>query len=226
MVVLDDSEEYSIYDDRGRVFELAGIRTHDEAVAFASKHGLLWHGAAADYLREPFSEWLAQAAMMTRLTLLHSLILLAVKGDADAIAELRTSYEPVYGEMFELPVDTDADVVHRASIVLAGLVSEGLKGTDLGISVGLEWEGGQPGEFRTIAHPPHLLGAIYHELSLLIAQRWQMLACPECGRTFIPTDARQRYCSPACSNRARYKRFTERQRQREFAAVDAGTAEP
>jgi len=219
MIMLDEPEQYSIYGNKGLVFELAGIREPDEAVAFATTYGLLWHGADSEDRREPFERWMTEAGKLTNLLRLHRDIQDAVKGNTVAIDDLRVVFEPIWRHAFEEAATTDAEILHQAQVMLAAWISEAMDGTTEGMTPGMSWEGGQPGEFRMIGYPPHLLAAIYHEFALFVTQRWTALICPECGRSFLPTDARQRYCTPTCSNRARFKRFAERKRERESAGV-------
>ena len=46
----------------------------------------------------------------------------------------------------------------------------------------------------------------------------------ECQRLFIPDHRRQQYCSPACSSRARKRRFLERQAARDYRPARGGRA--
>jgi hypothetical protein len=45
-------------------------------------------------------------------------------------------------------------------------------------------------------------------LDVLLAWWPSTLDCPACRDAFVPRDGRQKYCSPACSQRARWERFT------------------
>jgi hypothetical protein len=70
-----------------------------------------------------------------------------------------------------------------------------------------------PTDFVINAHVPHLEGLAYYELMLEVSSGSPMKVCPEDARIFPVRDARQRYCSPQCSGRARYRRFAQRKRE-------------
>ena len=40
--------------------------------------------------------------------------------------------------------------------------------------------------------------------------REPLAICPECGRPFVVADKRQKFCLPACSNRARFRAYKDR----------------
>jgi hypothetical protein len=57
--------------------------------------------------------------------------------------------------------------------------------------------------------PSTLLGYCYLTVAAAAA-REPLARCEECQLPFVVEDARQRYCSAACGNRARQRRFKER----------------
>lgn len=69
-----------------------------------------------------------------------------------------------------------------------------------------------PGSLRVGVRPGTLAGVCYLSVALALADRMPVGVCadPTCGRPFFITDRRQRFCSRACGNRVRFRRFTDR----------------
>jgi hypothetical protein len=77
-----------------------------------------------------------------------------------------------------------------------------------------------PGDFILEAEPVHLLARAHLQLALeMTEQQTSLSVCPEDGRIFPVRDPRQRYCSPRCAGRVRQRRFAERAKDRNGAAV-------
>ena len=69
-----------------------------------------------------------------------------------------------------------------------------------------------PGSLRVGVRPSTLAGVCYLSVALALADRMPVGVCadPTCGRPFFITDRRQRFCSRACGNRVRFRRFTDK----------------
>jgi hypothetical protein len=68
----------------------------------------------------------------------------------------------------------------------------------------------KPGGLRTGILTETLLGFCYLSVAQVIASE-PLATCDECNRAFIVDDKRQRFCEAACANRARFRRFKNKQ---------------
>ena len=159
------------------------------------------------------------------------------KGDADAISRLRQimvipyDYE-LKSKMFNSPLIirkagdvyspeerfVDADdrtILIEASQKAADILNDGLMGDDAKPYVfdrAFIGESVSPGAWRIGVAPDTLEGVCYLTVALIIAEKDPIEVCdePPCGRFFVATDGRQKFCTPACSNRSRYRRYQEK----------------
>ena len=69
-----------------------------------------------------------------------------------------------------------------------------------------------PGSLRVAIKANSLGSVCYLSVALALADRMPVAVCadPTCRRPFFPADKRQRFCSRACGNRVRFRRFTDR----------------
>ena len=69
-----------------------------------------------------------------------------------------------------------------------------------------------PGAWRLGVAPTTLEGVCYLTVALMLAEKEPIEVCREltCGHFFVATDGRQKFCTPACGNRARYRRYQEK----------------
>ena len=69
-----------------------------------------------------------------------------------------------------------------------------------------------PGTLRLGVRPDSLAGVCYLSVALALADRVPVAVCADatCGRPFFIADKRQRFCSRACGNRVRLRRFMDR----------------
>jgi len=67
------------------------------------------------------------------------------------------------------------------------------------------------GQFELRLLTATLLDFCYVGVAYALAER-PLGLCPECGRSFLITDKRQRFCEPRCADRARFKAWKRRQR--------------
>ena len=63
------------------------------------------------------------------------------------------------------------------------------------------------GRLRIALHPPSLLGFCYLTIALGLTEREPLAICPQCEAVFVVEDGRQKFCTPKCASRARFKRF-------------------
>ena len=71
-----------------------------------------------------------------------------------------------------------------------------------------------PGTLRLGVRPNSLAGVCYLSVALALADRVPVAVCADatCGRPFFIADKRQRFCSRACGNRVRLRRFMDKHR--------------
>lgn len=70
-----------------------------------------------------------------------------------------------------------------------------------------------PGDFILEVKCQDLLTRAYVQVALEMTSGVPVEVCPEDGRIFAVRDPRQKYCSPQCAGRARYRRFADQKRQ-------------
>jgi hypothetical protein len=68
-----------------------------------------------------------------------------------------------------------------------------------------------PGRLRVGILPETLREVCYLAIAFQLADKEPLAICKECQRPFVIEDARQRFCTPACANRARFRRFKTNQ---------------
>ncbi len=206
-ILIDEPQEYWVYDEKELVFALASISNPDDAIEFASRYGLLRSGPGSDTYRELFSEWETVIARLRDILTGYVTLRGALQGDKDAVEALWV-LEPYIRSMFEVKASNDLELFSQVSVYVATGISEGLRGVDQGILATVQFEGGRAGEFALGIYPETLTGVAYHELSMLIVNQKPVRKCIECGQAFLVKDQRQQYCGMSCSNRARYKRWS------------------
>jgi hypothetical protein len=214
-------EEYVPISEPDLVFDLADIRRPQDAVRFVRRYGLLWHGPGADTFRERFSEWEETAQTLRGILWYAATLRDALSGAPVAQEELRRRAADLT-DLFQAPAASLDELYAQVSVVIARAVSEGLQGVEEGLEAAVEWEtapgsgiAGPPGQFVFSAHAPHLVGYAYHQLALLLVQRVPLGTCEGCGRFFRVEHGRQRYCSPRCAGRVRWRRWATRRTGRQ-----------
>jgi hypothetical protein len=222
-IVLDPkrSEKYRPIGEENLVFDLASITQPGEAVVFARKYGLLWHGPGAAQHAEQFSEWEKEATFIRIILMVYAALGSAISGDEDSLNKLR-AYERFWQGWFQAATTSDEELLMQASKFVAWATSEGLRGVEEGVSAAFETDHppgsgkwGPPGVFLLNAHPPDLLGYAYHQLALTIVRGVPATRCLECGRVFVISHKRMKFCSATCSSRARQRRFGENRRKQQ-----------
>jgi len=194
------------------LFGIANIQNPDDAVAFATKFGLLWSGPDADEYREDYELWSQEAVLLLSTLQMYAWLQDAIDGNEKALA-LLWKYGPLaYAPLFEIDIPDDNDdlLLERVSVSIAWIVSRGLAGVEEGLVATVEYEKDTPGKFVLSSRPQSLVGAAYHGLALTIANRVSLKACDQCGKLFPVTHGARLYCSETCSYRSRHKRWKEK----------------
>jgi len=216
------------------VFDLAGIRSADDAAAFAAKYGQLWvRQPEGEIQREPVSRWMESAGASALLIDLYIYFNKALAGDQvsqDLLKEInrdRMSEAPDPGVPEDLNDATLEQLAYRyrmdriddldsaygeMSQLIAALLNAGQAGIKPVVVTTMNLDAGERmyGWWRVMS-APSLLGSIYDVLTDLIQDNREMRHCEECGRSFLMTDPRRLYCSETCASRVRRRRWRERQ---------------
>jgi len=192
--------------------DLAYVRTPEDAVAFAEHYGMLWHGPGSVSLREPFTEWDREASTLREIVNLWLLILSVLRGEHEALTVYRQARERAARKSPDIDTMSERELLGRLTRSIAADVTQRLGEAQEGLVPLWEDDEVVPGEFAFVMTPKDLLSAVYHELGRAIVHRVPLKGCLECGRVFQVRDPRQKYCTPRCSNRSRYRRWSEKRR--------------
>jgi hypothetical protein len=188
-------------------FELAAVTGPKDAGDFARRFGLLRHGPGSDSFREPWSEWEATVARLRDILGVYANLTEARQGNEDAMSYVL--------ERFRAPAGNTDEALRQASIYIGDEVSAGLAEVGLAFQAeaDLRMPDGSPGRvgvFHMSATPNDLVEFAYSGLALWLSRSVPARVCEGCGRVFAVKDPRQRFHDPRCSQRARYRRFTDR----------------
>jgi hypothetical protein len=132
----------------------------------------------------------------------------------DSAVPLRRTLKK-YADIFEdAPMDAgDQELMDDVSVNLAEVISGKLQNCRMGLSssVDLDTDPKGPGIFLMLSSPPDLLSAAYVQPAQFMADRAPMEECPGCGRVFIPSSGKQKYCSKSCASTTRWHRWKQKQ---------------
>lgn len=218
--------------------ELSHVRNPDDAVQFVRRFGLLREKPSLGdaEVREAFAEFEHVAADLHDILTTAKAVRDARAGKAEAFRYLRAllvipedrvvrttvpwtgnpakSFVEAVHTPARLVGADDLTILTRASQFVADLLNEGLKfdaalphvfdRTSLGEV--------EPGSWRIGMLPTTLAGVCYLSVALALVDQVPVGVCEDttCRRLFFVRDGRQRYCTPRCANRTRYRRFKEK----------------
>jgi len=220
-IVLDRerAEEYTLELEPALPYDLAVSGSPDDAVAFVQQYGLLRHGPESEECRENLNEWDQEAYSMRSVIFTYHLLQRALRGEKEAIGLLLHHFaEELPGGWQPEDPSLVSDLSLYTSKWVAHEVGKKLATTRMGFSVESEGDQALPGKFAHVVYLPNLLTSAYYEFSLAIVKDTPLAVCAECGRVFERQDARQRYHSPKCASRARFRRWQEKKRSEEDAS--------
>ena len=214
--------------------ELARVRTPDDAVAFAERFGLLRDGAEGidrfpEALlpgREPFQVFAEAAESLRSITRTVLDVRSAVEGDAEALLRLAARFFTSEAEPEPHPgipdwdpppqrirATDDRSLLIHASHWSGWQLSIALKDTRAFIYDRAErGESVSPGHLRVGILPRTLLDACYLTLAVSLADKDPLSICMECERLFVVEDARQKFCTPKCANRSRFRKHDQKRK--------------
>jgi hypothetical protein len=262
----DRAEEYQPLAEPTVGLDLTSVRTPADAVAFATRFGLLRSSSAETIgdrpalAREPFVQF-AEAASKLRDIVENALdVRDAVDGDADALARLRSNFVVpddhnviVSKQIFSKKNSNQVVRVVKQVVKAREILSREKRLVDaddrtilihasdwsaLGLSGGLidarpyvfdragTGEAVPPGQLRVGILPETLLEVCYLTTALALAEKEPLEICPECRRVFIVEDGRQKFCTPTCASRARFRRFQEKQSSKRKGARHGKATRP
>jgi len=224
-IVLDEgrAETYYIHGPEALLFDLAALvpsrpdfKTQD-AVRFARRHGLLWHGpesVGSGECRESLEAWWYAAARLSVIIRLYEKLMQGVEeGSAAPVRSLGYNFARVPGSQQWSDDEYDLRV---ASMLVASAISGQLVDCSHAIAAacGFVGENGGtlagPGIFMYDIHPANLEFAAYIHLAQLVVARAEVKDCLGCGRPFTPTSGKQKYHSPSCASTSRGRKFREK----------------
>jgi hypothetical protein len=194
---------------------LAGIDEQHDLLRFVRRYGLLHCGPEAAEHRESLEDWRIAVGWLTGTLTLCLDLAAFVDGDASRYEAIRGSELVRIHARGEPPVIRE-ELERLASGAVAHAVTAGLGDVTRRVVADIESDDSdaEPGLFRYFFEPRNLLGHALAEVAHLIVQRAPLARCPECGRFFAVEHGRQKYCTPACASRARYKRFAAKRRMK------------
>ena len=229
-VVLDEgrAEPYLMRGTEDLMFDLADLaadwnkRDTRDVLAFARRHGLLWHGErdlGTGICREPLSGWWGESRTMAFLMQLSAELNESVRTDSGRpIRKMIGDFPEMFGASaqearMQWLALSDQELMHTASMRLAEAVTTKLEGTNMGLVSGAHpsLRPNGPQIFLLSQNPPNLLAAAYVQFAQTVVSRAPIEECPGCRRRFIPRSGKQKYCTNRCASTSRWRRWNERQ---------------
>jgi hypothetical protein len=227
--------------------ELARVQSPADAVAFATRFGLLRTAPALDWeplpavLRESLEQFLTSARILRHVLETTLDVRRADAGNPEAFARLRATFvipddadeiwrvredgrevkkvikaRDGFRSRAERLVDADdRTVLIKASESAAWHLTSVLAGAQPSVfDRAAQGEAVSPGHLRLGILPETLEQACYLSVAVALAEKEPLDICPECRRVFLLADPRQKFCTPACAGRSRYRRFTTKQHRK------------
>jgi hypothetical protein len=209
-VVLDRerAERYAVDTQAGPgddlAFDLAGIRSTDEALAFVRRWGPITTGPDSGRSSEKVADLVAEGQSMSAvLTMYADLLRYYEQGDE---AEPSAQWGPILealGEGLEAEPTTLAEIT-------AAIINDALGHTPLAVGVNPAFGAKGEAPFHASIGAADLRGFAYFHAATLLMDSTPVGKCEECGRPFEVKHPRQRYDTERCGSRARQRRFSER----------------
>jgi hypothetical protein len=236
----DQAEEYDVWaaESWARLpFRLAGLIQTDsrggksfrlqDAVDFVRTYGLLRHGPAQlrnGDGRESLDDWSKEAEKLRHVLDLYTIREEALQTKSisrvNAVRECIRVLQEVDGSRVDIP-ENDQECLVYAGDRLSEIIDREREGCRQRLipAYRLPWVGSRPvglDDFVFIKEFPNLLAAAYDELALHVAAKAEVLDCEECGRPFHREHGNQTtYCSRACGNRLRQRRYRENRKAKQ-----------
>jgi len=216
---------------------LTAIQLPEDAVVFAERFGLL-RESRADRLvylsedpvaRERVSFFTTEAAELRELIQVHRAVTKAVAGDRDSADFIRAwAQRSLTGSGDDTVRMCSADSGNLPAMLLdasqwvARTLTARLRGAEpLVYDRTVAGESVPPGTLRIGLDPQDLEQCCSLAIALMFAEKEPLDICPTCERAYISEDARQKFCTPACGQRARFLMRRKKER-RALTASETG----
>lgn len=224
----ENAEDYAFYEqDRLErlLLDLAGLRNMGSladpsqlnpgpALAFARRHGLLWHGPEQleeGDCRESLASWFFESEELAISIALYMSVRECVGAGSTKPLRQYLQLQRDLGVFWGIMPKDSEELLKGMSIILAERVNNGMKGCQQTFlaACGLMRDGaevGPAGDFRYSVDPANLVAAAYHEFAALMVTKARFKGCPGCGQVFRAEHGNRTYCSEGCSDRTRKRR--------------------
>jgi hypothetical protein len=194
---------------------LAGVKTPEDVLLFVSRFGLLLNGATtwehesqSAEIYEPVLDYVRAADELRLIIATLNNVRRGFEGDEEALVRLRQNFSG--NRTHALLVAASKWAADRLQRKLGEARPFVYDRAAMGETV-------PPGRFRIGILPETLLAACYMQIAVALAEKEPIEVCPECTRAFIVEDGRQRFCTPACASRARFRRFLPKRKRGKVA---------
>lgn len=205
-ISLENPTEYHPLECADLVFDFSALESVKDVSAFVAHYGLL--SKTEGY--EKIANFLSEAVT---IRMLLRLVIAIRRRDTQFLWDIWRVKE--YASLFEAPPQTDDELLGQAAALVSVVINDKIQNVRHGLVtenlLEVDGQAGSPGLFLWVAFPDTLLQFIYYHLAQVIATKVPLAICPECGRLFKVEHGHQEYCSPRCSNRARIKRYRQKQ---------------
>jgi hypothetical protein len=205
---------YAPLAEPGLGLDLTKVKTPDDAVAFAQRYGLLSVRASSEDglalamtlrealsapvpIRESAQSFIQTAAHLRGLVAIARDVRKGAEGDDKAIHRLRQTAKG----------DSRAILIGAADICAQAFTAALRDTWPMVYDRAAMGENVPPGRLRIGVFATTLKEACYLTIAAGLAEHEPIDVCAECSAAFVVEDARQRYCTPRCASRARFKRF-------------------
>ena len=220
---MDKAQPYNAFEPEHRATllrDVAALRDFklQDPVAFARRHGLLWHGPDQVYkgeCRESLRWWKAVGTYLTMTIHLYMALKQGLEEEsAGPVRDVLWAYRDA--RLFKDKIPDDKDVLlEYASIQIAEMITRGLADCKetLVAACGLIRDGkrlGPAGDFLRVTEPSDLVGAAYKQLATEVVHKEEFRECKGCGRWFQPEHGRQWHHTKDCGRNKRQRNFRAR----------------
>jgi hypothetical protein len=221
-VCLETRESYLPFEEDvgALLFELAAVEQPEDAVAVASRFGLLRSRPGAPLARERFTVWQEVAGNLSGILKLYVLLRESATDEAAAM-QLRQMMREFrqHADDGQRSFLDGYDTGPQASIVIAEAVNAGLGGATERLvsaaSVEQHQHGnvvrGEPDHFFFAPELINLEGLAYHQLALTLADGSDIFICARCERARPRTHGNQKHCNTRCRNQKNIRAYRARQ---------------
>lgn len=197
--------------------DLVGVRDPRRALRFISKHGPLWSGVSEEGpIAERWSDWERSLEQLRRAFRLYEGLRQAQTGDDRAGGVVIDDLLDEPGVAAQ-PGAPPWAVEQSISVLLDELVNLHLEGSETRLVFTPETDKPErsPGRFRMGASATTLESHAWLQLAFIITNQRATRRCQQCGAVFPVNHQRQKFCTRQCAQRARYRRWADKQKEQQ-----------